>query len=228
MAKATMTRKQLLKEPDQFITFSGKLIAFGQSHLKKILFGAGGFFALLIITAITLQISDRNENRASERIEKATAAYAAALQDTDAKTAYDRVSPDFTAIFDDYGSTQSAKLARLIYADISYEAGDAETAIAMYRQALNDFSQSAALKNIVRSGLGHAYILKGEHVEAIGIFEMIAADDDQTMKNGALFNLAWLYEETGKAEKSTATYEQLLTEFPDSRYGDLVREKIRG
>jgi tetratricopeptide (TPR) repeat protein len=138
------------------------------------------------------------------------------------------VKPDFTAIFDTYGSTRSAKLARIIYADISYDAGDADTAIAMYRQALNDFSESAALKNIVRNGLGHAYILKGEHAEAIGIFKMIAADDNQAMKNDALFNLAWLYAETGETEKSTATFEQLLSEFPDSRYGDLVREKIRG
>jgi hypothetical protein len=34
MAKGSATRKQLLKEPDQFITFSGKLIAFGRSNLK--------------------------------------------------------------------------------------------------------------------------------------------------------------------------------------------------
>lgn len=228
MAKAPLTRKQLLKEPDQFISFSGKLIAFGQTHLKKILFGAGGFFALLMITAIVLHISDRNENRASEQVEKVTAAYSAALQDTDPQTAYERVKPDFAAIFNEYGSTKTAKLARIIYADISYDAGDTETAIAMYKLALDDFSQSAALKPIVLSGLGHSYLLKGDHAGAIGIFETIVTTDDPTLKKDAMFNLAWLYGETGKTEKSTATYERLLSEFPDSRYGDLVREKIRG
>ena len=62
----------------------------------------------------------------------------------------------------------------------------------------------------------------------IGIFETIVTTDDPTLKKDAMFNLAWLYSETGKTEKSTATYERLLSEFPDSRYGDLVREKIRG
>jgi hypothetical protein len=41
MAKGAATRKQLLKEPDQFITFSGKLIAFGRTHLKTILIWCG-------------------------------------------------------------------------------------------------------------------------------------------------------------------------------------------
>jgi hypothetical protein len=79
MAKGAATRKQLLKEPDQFITFSGKLIAFGRTHLKTILICAGGILALLLVVATARQISNRNENIASERIEKTVATYSAAL-----------------------------------------------------------------------------------------------------------------------------------------------------
>ena len=73
MAKGAATRKQLLKEPDQFITFSGKLIAFGQSNLKTILISTGILLALLLAVVTVQQISHRNENRASERVEKAVA-----------------------------------------------------------------------------------------------------------------------------------------------------------
>jgi len=226
MAKGTATRKQLLKEPDQFITFSGKLIAFGRSHLKTILIGAGIFFALILTVAVVLQISDRNENKASQRVEKALAKYSAALRDTDAKTAYDRVKSDFREVFDRYGSKSAAKIARIVYGDISYNAGDADTAIAMYTQALDDLGDASSLKNIVLSGLGHAYMLKGDYTDAIGCFETISRDGELTMKSGALFNLAWLYDATGEKEKSTARYKALLSEFPGTMYGDLVREKI--
>jgi tetratricopeptide (TPR) repeat protein len=226
MAKGAATRKQLLKEPDQFITFSGKLIAFGRTHLKTILICAGGILALLLVVATARQISNRNENIASERIEKTVATYSAALEDTDSKTAYDRVKNDFNDIFDNFGSKNAVKIARIIFGDISYNAGDADTAIAMYTQALDDFSQSPALKNIVLSGLGHAYILKNDYPQSIRYFETISADRESTLKSGALFNLAWLYEATGEKEKSTALYEQLLADFPDTMYGDLVREKI--
>jgi tetratricopeptide (TPR) repeat protein len=227
MAKGAATRKQLLKEPDQFITFSGKLIAYGRTHLKTILIGAGSILVLLLVVATVRQISSRNENIASERVEKAVAKYSAALQDTDPNTAYDRVKTDFNDIFDNYGSKNAVKIARIIYGDISFNAGDADTAISMYTKALDDFSQSPALKNIVLSGLGHAYILKNEYPQSIRYFETISTDRESTMKSGSLFNLAWLYEATGQKEKSTALYEQLLADFPDTMYGDLVREKIK-
>lgn len=228
MAKGAATRKQLLKEPDQFITFSGKLIAFGRSNLKTILIGAGVFVALLLTLVTVQQISNRNENRASERVEKALAKYSAALQDTDPQTAYDRVKTEFGDIFDQYGSKNAAKIARIIYGDISYAAEDADTAIAMYTQALEDFQQFPALKNIVLSGLGYAYVLKKDYPQAIRYFETISTDKENTLKRGALFNMAWLYEATGDKEKSTALYKQLLTEFPENMYVDLIKEKVRG
>lgn len=228
MAKGAATRKQLLKEPDQFITFSGKLIALGRSNFKAILICAGSILALLLAVVLVGQISDRNEKRASERVEKAVAKYSAALQDTDASTAYDRVKSDFTAIFDEFGSKNAVKIARVVYGDISYNAGDGDTAIVMYKRALDDFSQSTALKNIVLSGLGHATILKAEYPAAIRYFEMILADGEKTMKSGALFNLAWLYDATGDTGKSAALYEQFLAEYPDAMYSELVREKVNG
>lgn len=226
MAKGAATRKQLLKEPDQFITFSGKLIAFGRSNVKTILISAGILVALLMAVVTVRQISHRNENQASEGVEKAVANYSAALQDTNPKTAYDRVKADFGDLFNKYGSKNAVKIARVIYGDISYNAGDADTAIAMYTQALDDFNQSPALKNIVLSGLGHAFVLKKDFPQAIRYFESISADRDKTMKSAALFNLAWIYETTGEKEKSTALYKQLLTDFPESMYTELVREKV--
>jgi len=226
MAKGAVTRKQLLKEPDQFITFSGKLIAFGRSNVKTILISAGILFALLLAVVTVRQISHRNENQASERVEKAVAKYSAAIQDTDPKTAFDRVKDDFGDLFDKYGSKNAVKIARIIYGDISYKAGDADTAIAMYTQALDDFNQSPALKNLILSGLGQAFVLKKDYPQSIHYFETISADREKTMKSGALFNLAWLYETTGEKEKSNALYKQLLTDFPESMYADLVREKV--
>ena len=226
MAKGAVTRKQLLKEPDQFITFSGKLIAFGQTHLKSILIGTGSILAVILIIVVAGQISNRTENKASDRVEKALAAYSAALQDTDAKTAYEQVKADFDDIFEAYGSKNAVKVARIAYGDICYNAGDADAAIAAYQKALEDFAQAPALKSIVVSGLGHAYVLKDELPDAIRYFEMLSEDDEKTMKSGALFNLAWLYEATGEAEKSKARYEQLLAEFPNTMYVDLVKEKI--
>ena len=228
MARTDKTRKQLLNEPDRFITFSGKLIAFGRSNAKTLLICTGVAVALLLSAVIIRQVFESKEKRASEMVEAAVTKYTAALEDTDPKTAYARVKTDFTDIFDRYGSQQATKAARIVFADISYKGGDADTAVSMYTRALEDFKHAAALKNIILSGLGHAYLLKSEYPESIRYFEMIAGGSQNDMKSDALFNLAWLYETTGQEAKSKALYQQLLTEFPDAMYGDLVREKISG
>ena len=62
--------------------------------------------------------------------------------------------------------------------------------------------------------------------ESIRYFEKLSEGGEKSMKSEALFNLAWLHEATGAREKSKASYEQLLDQFPDSIYGDLVKEKI--
>lgn len=223
-----VTRKQLLNEPDQFITFTGKLIAFGRTHLKAILIGLGALTAVLLIVVIVRQVSYRNEIRAAETVEKAVAKYRAALQDTDPVTAYDRVKNDFTEIFSDHGDKSTVNVARIVYGDICYHAGDADAAVAMYSRALEEFGQSPSLKNILLSGLGHAHVLKKEYPQSIRYFEMISENEEATLKSDALFNLAWLYEATGNKDRSPAIYQRLLDDFPDTLYGDLIREKING
>lgn len=228
MAKGGVSRKQLLNEPDKFMTFTGKLIAFGKYHLKVIVICTAVIFISLIIVATVSQVSRRNEYKASERVEKAVAKYGAILQDKDAKTAYEQVKSDFNDIFDAYGTKSAVKIARIVYGDMSYSAGDADTAIAMYNRALEDFSGTQGLKNIILSGLGHAYLLKKEYPQSIRYFEMISETQEKTLRSDALFNLAWLYETTGEKERSIARYKQILDDFPDTLYGELIKEKIRG
>lgn len=228
MAKGGVSRKQLLNEPDKFMTFTGKLIAYGKSHLKTILICSAVVFLSLVIVVTMGQVSRRNEKKASERVEKAVAKYASVLQDKDANAAYEQVKGDFNDIFDAFGSKNAVKIARIVYGDMSYSAGDADTAIAMYRQALDDFNQTQGLKNIILSGLGHAYLLKEEYPQSIQYFEMISKTQEKTLKSDALFNLAWLYETTGDKERSVAHYKQILDDFPDTLYGDLIKEKISG
>lgn len=228
MARGSALRKQLLNEPDKFMTFTGQLITYGKSHLKVILSCLAIVFISLIIIATVTQVSRRNETKASERLEKLVAKYSSVLQDEDAKSAYAQVKAEFNDLFDVYGSKRSVKIARIVYGDMSYSAGDADTAIAMYSHALDDFSQSQGLKNIILSGLGHAYLLKKEYPQSIRYFEMISSSQEKTLRGDALFNLAWLYETSGEKERSVAQYKQILADFPDTSYGELIKEKIGG
>ena len=73
------------------MTVTGKLIAFGKSHLNVIIGCAAVVIISLIVVSIVSQVSRRNENKASARVEEALAKYAAILEEKDAKQAYEQV-----------------------------------------------------------------------------------------------------------------------------------------
>ena len=228
MAKGNVSRKELLNEPDRFMVFTGKMIGFAKENLKAISIGAVALFLSLVIAVVAMQVSHRNETKASQRVEKALATYTSVLKDKDATAAYEAVKGEFKEIFDTYGSKQAVKIARIVYGDMSYSAGDADTAIAMYQKALDDFGQTPGLQPAILSGLGHAYILKKDYPNSIQTFEKLLGGQEKLLKSDALINLAWLYETTGDKARGIEQYKKLLADFPDTIYEDMIKEKIQG
>ena len=49
MAKKRVTRKQLLKEPDEFLTFTEKAVLFIKEHDREFKYVAGALAAILLI-----------------------------------------------------------------------------------------------------------------------------------------------------------------------------------
>ena len=71
MAKKRVTRKQLLKEPDEFMTFTGKLIQFGRKYDKQLTYAACAFFIIIIGLTAFRFFSNRAENTASDLLRQA-------------------------------------------------------------------------------------------------------------------------------------------------------------
>ncbi|MDL2268410.1 tetratricopeptide repeat protein [Desulfosarcina sp. OttesenSCG-928-G17] len=227
MAKDSTFRKQL-KEPDRFIRFLGELVSWGHRQMKPLLMGLVAVMVIALTWTLLHQMSARKEREASVMFEQTMAIYtkAATGGQAAAKPLLEPVKTEFSTFFDNYGKTRAAELALIVYGDLCYQAGDADTAISAYGKALEKVKQDAALRNILRSGLGYAYSLKKEYTEAIRYFEMIAADSDPTLRDDSLFNLAWLYRETGDSSKHAKVVDRMLTEFPETLYAALFKEQV--
>ena len=73
--KRKKTRKELLKEPDEFITFSGKLIQFAAEHRTHITYALGIILSLAVIISGIRFVSIRSENNASILLDKGLSQY---------------------------------------------------------------------------------------------------------------------------------------------------------
>lgn len=228
MAKKRVTRKQLLKEPDEFITFTGKIIRFGRQHNKELTYAACAFFIVIIALVAIRFFSNRAENTASDLLRQAMQTYEALRNDTDADQAFAETKPDFEYILEKYADNHAGRMAGVIYANLSYEAGETDTAIRLYEKALGDAEDGGGYRNLILSSLGYAYEQKKDIKTAVTYFERIVDNDNPVAKDTALFNLGRLYEEMGDAQKSQAAYGRLVSEYQDSVYYELVNEKLVG
>jgi tetratricopeptide (TPR) repeat protein len=228
MAKKRVTRKQLLKEPDEFITFTGKLIQFSRQYSKELTYVVCAFF--IIVTALTAFrfFSNRAEDTASNLLSQAMQKYETLRNDTDAGQAFAEAKPDFEYILEKYANKHAGKMAGVIYANLSYEAGETDIAIQLYEKALDDTAEGGGYRNLILSSLGYAYEQKRDIQAAVTYFERIADNENPVAKDVALFNLGRLYEEMGESQKSQAAYNRLVSEFQDSVYYELVAEKLVG
>jgi len=223
--KKRVTRKELLKEPDEFITFTGKIIRFFRSYYLQIMYGAVAFFIIIFSIAGFRYYTGWKGKKAFASLEQVMTAYNKALE---AKSELTDVKNSFQKVVDKYDGYAGGKMARVVFADICYQTDDFDTAISLYTEALEDFKEDALLQNFIQSSLGYAYEAKKDYKNAAIYFNEIASAKNAVMTDVALFNLARLYNEEGNKEKSTEAYKKILSDHADSLYIEIVKEKLNG
>lgn len=223
-----LTRKQLLKEPDEFITFSGKLIKWLTNYKRQATLAAGVMFALLFATVGFQAYLHYAENKASALLTDSLAQYQTAMKDNDPAKAYQAVEKSFARILDDYSARHMGKIAGIEFANICFRAGEYDKAIALYKTALDDFSDAPFYKNLILSSLGYAFEGKKDYESAVKYFEMLATSPDAAMKDLSLYSLASVYEIMGNKEKSKATFARIAADFPNSIFFQIAKDKSIG
>jgi len=226
--KRKKTRKELLKEPDEFLTLSGKFIGFAVAHKTQLTYGLGIILALVIIFSGIRFFSIRAENTAAALLEGSLVEYNSLKTDKKPDAVYDAVSGGFQHILQKYGGKNSGKIARLIYANICYDAGKYEQAINLYNTSLEDFEAHPMIHSQILSSLGYTYEQQEQYSAAAGYFEKISTSPEQIQRAEALFHLGRLYNKLGQPEKSKEAYQKILSDHPDFIYIDIVKERLLG
>lgn len=227
MAKK-VSRKQLLKEPDEFITFTGKMIRFFSSYQKQIVTVLGIIAVIFIIFSLFKFFSNRAENNAFALLNQANEKFNSIASSQDAPTALKEVEKDFEFIIKEYSRYQGGKIAKIKYANYAYQAGEYERATGLYESALKDLQKNLAYTNLILNGLAYSYKAKKDYENSVKYFEMIIASNIPLLKDEALFNLSKLYEILGKGDKKTEALNKIVSDYPESIYFEIAREQLHG
>lgn len=226
--KKKISRKQLLNEPDEFITFTGKIIKWAIANQKAISWGLGAVLAAIMVFSGVRYFINTAENRSFALLQQSLTKYEALMTEKGQEKAYLETKEDFQQILKKYKRRKGGLLARVIYADICYNADNYDESIELYNQALQDFADNPPYKYLILKSLGYAYEGKKDFQAAAEQFEMIASSPDAIMKDEALFGLGRMYAATDQNEKSIDALKKLIADYPDSIYVEIAKNMIPG
>jgi tetratricopeptide (TPR) repeat protein len=228
MAKKKLTRKQLLKEPDEFLTWSARTIQWAKQHQTQVILGVAAVFAVVLVAAGIRFFSERSENKAFTLLDRDMIRYHSALADKDANQALHSVAKDFDTLLKNHSGDAAEKVARMVYADICFKGGDIDRAIALYTAAAKDFENHLIYQPLIASSLGYAYEAKKDFKTAADFFRKAATAPDAVMPDQALFNLGLIYAKMADKAKSIEAFKKIVSDYPDSMYLEMAKANITG
>ena len=224
--RVSRSRKRQLEEPDKFISFTAKLLGLLKKYKVPALFVLGVIFAVIIAGSSVYYYSNRAESKASVMLANSLAKYEKIKAEQGAVKACGEVANDFNQIIENNWGKDSAKIAKIMYANICYNAGDFDMATELYNKALYDFGNNPFIKNLILSGIAYAQEGKKDYKTAAEYLEMIMSGPDDANKDETLFNLGRLYAVMGDKDKSIEAFNKIISDYKDSSYLELAKEKM--
>ena len=224
--KKRVTRKQLLKEPDEFLTFSAKAIRFVADNQRRVLGVVIGVVVIALAFAGFRYFSKRSERKAYAMFEQGHLHYLAEISANKAAPAQEKASEQFEKIISKYPSTSAARFSFLVYGDMSYHKGDYQKAIELYQKALGAFSGEGAIQKLIWNGLAHAHEARKDYESAAEYYKKITDTQDEFMKGDACYNFGRLMEALNHQEKAVEAYNKVVQAYPDSIAFQIAKEKV--
>jgi len=222
--KKRVTRKELLKEPDEFLTVSAKVIRFAADKQKQIAYATIGIVAVVLVFFLYQYVSARSERKAFALFQEGFAHHVN-LTSTPSADADAIAKEKFTEVLEKYGSTSAARLALLMKGDLDYRQGAYDEAIALYEKAADAFSEDQGFRSLMWNNLGYAYEGKKDYRSAVQWFQRLAESESELMKADAYFNLGRMYEALNEKEKAREAYNKVAKDYGESVHAQLAKEK---
>ena len=224
--RISRARKRDLENPDEFITLWTKLFNFATEHKVQVSCALTFLAVLIIVAAAAVYFLKQSEDKAFFLLQQGIVKYQTLLKSSNPKKAFLDAGKDFELIMEKYPARKGGKLARFTYAEMCYDAGEYDKAIANFNKSLVDLSDEPFLDNLILSGLGYSYMAKKDYKTSAKYFETIVTTPDYRIKDEALFNLGELYAAIGDKDKSIEVFKKILSDHAGSMYTEIVKEKI--
>ena len=232
VAKQRITRKEI-KQPDQFISTSVRIIEFANAHRQQIFTGVGALAVLLFIIFGWRYYSGSIEKKALDLVGEGLVLFHDAQSedkggavDEELEKRYRGAVEKFQQAASTYARTRASSQANLYLGQIRFRLGQLDEAIGNFETVLDQVGKKADLSAIAFDGLGYCYEKKGEHQKAAEAFREIVHMESSHLKENAYLNAARNYRILGEKDRAIDLYESMLEQFRGSSNASMVQVQL--
>jgi predicted negative regulator of RcsB-dependent stress response len=227
LAEKKIKRKDLLKEPDEFLTISTRVIRHAKENPRMYISGA--VVAVLVALAVLAWFAYQNHRNAAshEMFEKAYHSYEEiAQQESVSPEKLDKVFEQFDQVAKDYGSLPSGEMALLYSGHVLYKKQDYKGSLERYTRMQNTHLVKSGLGPLVMYHIAMTRMALKEYDQALALFDQLSNDNSSPYRREAAASVAKIYELMGKNKEAVQAYRQYLKMFPEAPDATFVRTRI--
>jgi len=225
VAGKKVSRKKLLKEPDEFISTTGKFIQLLRERRRQ--FILAGLVALAVLAAAAGGFSyfHWQEGKARETQDQALKLYQEALGKTEnpagEKESFRKAQEKWGEALAVYSRGNTGQVSRLYMGHCRYALKEYDQAIEAYSQCLNGPIRPMAL-----DGLGYCYEAKGDLARALEYYQKNTEENHSPFQGDGLLGMARCYEALNQKPKALEVYQKALAKNPKSNTAQFIQRKI--
>jgi len=226
MAKQKVTRKELLKKPDEFLSFSARAAVFVRKHQKQF-----SYVGIVVLAAVVVYLGINTYLNYINK--KGQGAYNTAYYDLMARMsekgeAEDLKEPEelFQKVMAEYGRSKVSRLAPPQVAFLKYRDKKYDEAIALYLRFIEDVPQNSPYRSLASVALAACYEEKGELEKAIEGLKAVISGPDDFFKEQAMLSLARVYTLSNQTEKAREVLEDFVNTYTTSPFLPIAKARL--
>ncbi len=225
MVKKKISRKELLKSPDEFMTFSEKAALFVSEHAKVFKGGASVLVAAILVYVGVTAYKNSVDRKGQSAYNKATYEVTKSLSQPVDKRDLKKAKELLNEVTADYRFSKVSRLVPPQIAYLQFQEKKYDEAISLYQSFLNE-NPSTEYRDLTQIAIAACLEEKGDFSKAIETLQGIASAPSGLFREEAMLSLARLYRLSNQNEKAKETLKGFVEAFQNSPFFPFAKASL--
>lgn len=228
MAEKRVSRKELLKEPDEFLTASARAILYVRENPRKIM------GLVLLIVACTAAGLGYNAYRTYSAVNshelflQAVRDYGETMEGeaSPSEQKLDSLLAQFDYLVSQYGSLPAGEMAQLYAGHVLFKKKDYRGALDRYLKMETTSLANQGMREVFWYHIAETRMALKDYEQAMALLDKLSKDTESPYQREAYASIARIYELTDRRKEAVQAYRQYLKMFPEAPDAAFVKARI--